>query len=245
VYERALELVDESTRLRCRRFYHRADAYRCLIGRLLPRVLLARDGVPPASITFSETPARKPFFATPDLVPPIAYNISHDNEGVAMAFVRGARDGVGVDIMRLSAPRRGSFASFVDSVGDTLTPRETATLLAPSLPGPAALRTFYRIWTTKEAYAKSIGLGLGFDFARIECAFGAGDTMEVRVDGRVPRGWTFRTYRYDVGAEPYEVVAARFEEGSAAPCVVQRMDEARVRTVEARVFVEEAIRLLG
>jgi phosphopantetheinyl transferase len=60
--------------------------------------------------------------ASPPLEPPLAFNVSHDSELVALAFARDARDGVGVDVMRIAPPRRGSFASFVESVGDTVRP---------------------------------------------------------------------------------------------------------------------------
>lgn len=88
-----------------------------------------------------------------------------------MAYVRGVHDSVGVDVMRVAMPRRQHFNAFVETVGDTLTTREKAMLLAPSITSRDALRKFYRIWTTKEAYTKALGLGLGFDFARVDCSF--------------------------------------------------------------------------
>ncbi|VDC06934.1 unnamed protein product [Peniophora sp. CBMAI 1063] len=170
-YERALALVDVVSRERCGRFYHRADSYRCLIGRLLPRVLLAREGVSPESISFAETPSRKPYIATPKLSPPLAFNVSHDNELVGIAYARGERENIGLDLMRVSRPRGTSYASFVESVGEALSAKETKALLSTTTPQAESWRRFYRIWTTKEAYTKALGLGLGFDFARIDCSF--------------------------------------------------------------------------
>ena len=51
-----------------------------------------------------------------------------------------------------------------------------------------ALRRFYLIWTLKEAYTKALGLGMGFDFKRIEYDI---HQETVRVDGVLAREWKF------------------------------------------------------
>lgn len=63
LYRNALDLLDSSSQERVRLFYHRADSCRCLIGRLLPRVLLSEKGVSARNIQFAETDAGKPYFA--------------------------------------------------------------------------------------------------------------------------------------------------------------------------------------
>jgi len=57
---------------------------------------------------------------------PIAFNISHDNELVAIAFAPGHHGPpaflIGVDVMMVQAPTRGAeegIASFLRAVGDT------------------------------------------------------------------------------------------------------------------------------
>ena len=59
----------------------------------------------------------------PDLDPHIEYNITHDNDLVAMAFTSGDQQTcnnimIGIDIMKVRIPGHESFASFVDCVGD-------------------------------------------------------------------------------------------------------------------------------
>jgi len=57
----------------------------------------------------------------PDLDPPIEYNITHDNNLVAMAFTSGDQqrcNNIGIDVMKVRIPGRESFASFVETVGD-------------------------------------------------------------------------------------------------------------------------------
>jgi hypothetical protein len=56
--------------------------------------------------------------ATPDLKPPIAFNVSHDHALVAMAFGPGDHEPpafqVGVDIMKVELPKREPFPQFVN-----------------------------------------------------------------------------------------------------------------------------------
>jgi phosphopantetheinyl transferase len=56
------------------------------------------------------------------LDPPIAYNVSHDNALVVMAFAPGIHGApaynIGVDIMKVRIPGRDTFASFVHTVRD-------------------------------------------------------------------------------------------------------------------------------
>ena len=57
----------------------------------------------------------------PVLDPRIEYNITHDNDLVAMAFTSGDQQScniIGIDVMKVRIPGHESFASFVDSVGD-------------------------------------------------------------------------------------------------------------------------------
>ncbi|KAI9448299.1 hypothetical protein H4582DRAFT_79355 [Lactarius indigo] len=171
-YRNALNLLDSSSQERVRLFYHRADSCRCLIGRLLPRVLLSEKGVSAENIQFAKTDAGKPYFVTTGVSPPIGYNISHDNELVAIAFAPGEHGPpafqIGIDVMRERLPRGERFTSFLRAVGDTLTQGEKRLLSGDDVPENEAISRFYLIWTIKEAYTKAIGLGLGFDLQRIE-----------------------------------------------------------------------------
>ena len=68
-----------------------------------------------------------------------------------------------------------------------LTTLEQRTLLEISDPNDA-LQRLYLVWTLKEAYTKALGLGLGFDFKRIEVDVNG---HKITVDNNVPCGWEF------------------------------------------------------
>lgn len=59
--------------------------------------------------------------ASPELNPPLGFNITHDNSLIALAFSRNQNPptrSIGIDIMKLHIPGKESFPSFVHTVGD-------------------------------------------------------------------------------------------------------------------------------
>ncbi|KZT12948.1 uncharacterized protein LAESUDRAFT_689951 [Laetiporus sulphureus 93-53] len=261
IYQKGLELVDPESRQRLQRFYHRKDSFRGLVGRLLPRMLLKERGVPPDRMSFGKTATGKPYITTDHLAEPIGYSITHDSGLIAMAFASGndlyhdpPAYRVGVDVMKLKPPKHETFRAFVDVFNDQLTSLERDILLPPTASPPLsqeeAFRRFYLIWTLKEAYTKALGLGLGFDFKRIEY-----DVPRdiVRIDGVVPRGWEFIRFQLentldDGCQEKYVGAAARYIGEAVLPveeCVVHfRNAGSWLKVSDAIEFVERALREL-
>ncbi|KAJ8487492.1 hypothetical protein ONZ51_g4158 [Trametes cubensis] len=257
LYQRGLLRVDEEARLHLQKYYHRIDSVRGLIGRLLPRALLKKRGVPIDAVTFSKTEAGKPYIRT-QLDTPVGYNITHDNGVVAMVYSIGAdlypdppAYRVGVDVMLLQLPKRDTFPGFVEIFSDQLTPLERSILLPPA-PAPAldkdeALRRFFLVWTLKEAYTKALGLGMGFDFSRIEYDV---PNDVVRIDGKIPYGWEFT--RFDLRnvvhqdlTEDYVGVVARYV-GDTSSGKVQYVPSPKwLKVWEAKEFLTFAIEELG
>lgn len=172
-------------------------------------------------MTFAKTDAGKPYFTTV-LDPPIAFNVSHDSNFIAIAFAPGQANppaySVGVDIMEVRMPRGETCASLAETFGEQLTALERRQLRA--LTPTEVLRHFFWIWTTKEAYTKALGLGLGFDFNRVEVDVAA---HTIRVDGAIPKGWRF--IRFEVSSAsgaPYVGVAAELGL-SDTPAVIDKV----------------------
>lgn len=103
-----------------------------------------------------------------------------------------------------------------------MTARELRTLLASDVPVDEGVRRLFLTWTLKEAYTKALGVGLGFDFRRIEVDV---RTNTVAVDGRAPDGWEFMVFQLGEDGEKdrYQVAIARFT-GNEQPARVDVRD---------------------
>ncbi|TBU32066.1 hypothetical protein BD311DRAFT_655567 [Dichomitus squalens] len=226
LYQRALNLVDVESQVHLKKYYHRID-----------------------SVHFTSV-----------IEPPIGFNITHDNGVVAMAYSTGQdlypdppAYRVGLDIMRLQLPKRDTFPGFVEIFGEQLTALENSILLPPTSAGSLSLheqlRRFYLIWTLKEAYTKALGLGMGFDFSRIEYDV---PNDVVRIDGVVPRGWKFDRFELQNEVkggqvEDYVGVVARYvgEGASEERKVIPSPKPEWLKVYDAARFLEMSIEKLG
>ncbi|KAI0002984.1 4'-phosphopantetheinyl transferase superfamily [Russula compacta] len=246
LYQHALTLLDSSSLERVQRFFHRADACRCLIGRLLPRVLLSEQrGVSAEKMHFATTEAGKPYFATSIDPPPIGFNVSHDNELVAMAFAPGEHGPpaflIGVDVMMVRALTRGTeegIASFLHTVADTTLTDAEKRFVSNDVPENEALSRFYLVWTIKEAYTKAIGLGLGFNILRIEYDV---STNTVAVDGVVAVDWQFGTSLVAVDEEEYRLTVAQFVGNGNGTGTVVSLAQGQIVWSGASGFIQKAL----
>ncbi|KAJ7781477.1 hypothetical protein B0H16DRAFT_1659036 [Mycena metata] len=241
LYQRALLLLDPESSARIKRFYRREDACRTLIGRFLPRMLLHARGVALSDMKFGATEAGKPFIASRSagVDPFIAYNVSHDNGLIAIVSSANTHNPpaftIGVDVMKVRIPGRESFPSFVETVGDQepqLTVHEHR-LISSAANQQDGLERFFWMWTAKEAYTKALGLGLGFDFRRVEFD----PVLDVlRVDGIAPKGWRF---------DKFKGVVAEFVGGNT-DCVVisESSPQEWLSVLDATSFIENAIQEL-
>ena len=118
------------------------------------------------------------------------------------------------------------------------------TILEPEIPldHKEALKRFFLIWTLKEAYTKALGLGLGFDFKRIEY-----DVLRdvVRIDNVVPKGWQFVRFDLQRNEDTYVGVVAQCvgEDSSMGDeCVVEhRQPGDWIQVYEPVAFMKQVI----
>jgi len=171
LWERYLDLLPPDEIERINRFAREPDRRRGLMGCALTRAALAHHtGVEPAALRFTRDRLGKPELVDPAQTR-LSVNISHTGElvlcGVSLA------GSVGVDVERhdrtlddLALARR-FFA-----------PEEAATLEA--VPAAGRRRSFFELWTLKEAYVKACGRGLSMPLDHFAITFGARRPPTVR-----------------------------------------------------------------
>lgn len=104
------------------------------------------------------------------------------------------------------------------------------------------LRRFFWMWTLKEAYTKALGMGLGFDFSRVE--FDVPEGM-VRVDGEVPRGWRFHKFIVNQGEDVYQGVVAEYVGEDEKTMVISEFEaHPWLHIMEAASFIDRAVQEL-
>ncbi|KAJ6516113.1 hypothetical protein C8R45DRAFT_232137 [Mycena sanguinolenta] len=244
LYQRALLLLDPESSARIKRFYRREDACRTLIGRFLPRMLLRTRGVALPDMKFAATEGGKPYITTSGVDPPIAYNVSHDNALVAMVSSANTHNPpaftVGVDVMKVRIPGRETFKSFVETMSDQLTTVERR-LISSAADEAQGLERFFWMWTAKEAYTKALGIGLGFDFSRVEFD----PALDViRVDGTIPKGWVLSKFKIVQGVDIYQGVVAEFVGGDDTVVNPDSQPHEWLAVLDATSFIENAIQQL-
>lgn len=209
-------------------------------------MMLHERGVSTDAMSFASTEAGKPYVVNGVIDPPVAFNVSHDNALVAMAF-GDVTDGdaahapayrLGVDVMKVELPRGETLDGFVNTFAEQLAPSERAKLTA-SAHASTKLEDFFRVWTFKEAYTKALGLGLGFDFARL--AYDVhGKTFSVdggdNMSRPPPRGWDVRVFKVEGPDGAYVGALARASDGDYA-------QEGTLREVEDDPAGEVLLRL--
>ncbi|EUC63049.1 4'-phosphopantetheinyl transferase [Rhizoctonia solani AG-3 Rhs1AP] len=197
------------------------EAWKSLVGRLIPYVLMDQRRAPRTSWSLKESKYGKPYIDHGNDQKTIGYNITHAHNIVGMACAIGPKHkvwNIGIDSMRISPPEDMSVDDFVESLIHKLTPLELS-FLDPSHTDEVKLRRLYIIWTMKESYTKALGQPIGFDFARIECDI---PRRTIRVDGEPLLGWEFRLFRANTGVlrkgvlveESYQCTTAIYRGGN-------------------------------
>lgn len=99
------------------------------------------------------------------------------------------------------------------------------------------MREFCFIWALKEAYTKSLGLGLGLDFRRVECDL---TQKTFRIDGVLLKGWQFWTFLLPYNGNVYVGALSNFI-GSDATATFETLPSDALRIIDATEFVQYAV----
>ena len=151
---------------RARRFVSPHDGDRFAAGRAFLRLLLARYlGVAARDVGFRYDPYGKPLLADPRCG--LRFNLAHSGTLAVCAVTLGSGD-IGVDVEHVKP------IEYAEALARAvLSPLELARLGA--LPEPVRLRSFYEVWTRKEAFLKALGCGLNRPLHSLEVSFGPGE----------------------------------------------------------------------
>jgi 4'-phosphopantetheinyl transferase len=147
---------------RGQRFVQPEDRRRFQLGRAATRRLLAGYlGLSPTAIGLDIDPSGKPRLDehTRALGGTVHFNISHSGGWIVATFARGFE--VGIDVERVSA--QALDPGLIDHV---LSGREIQSLRA--LPPQRQTAAFFKGWTSKEAFAKGVGVGLAVRLKSVE-----------------------------------------------------------------------------
>ena len=152
------ETLCETETVRADRFRLPTLRRRFVAGRGALRFILAGYlSMEPRQVTFSYGPYGKPSVAnSPN---GIEFNLSHSNDLMAVAACR--RRSVGIDIEKENAqfqPREIAGRYFCEQEKKEMAQADDET----------ALRTFFQLWTAKEAVTKATALGLSLELSKVE-----------------------------------------------------------------------------
>ena len=158
---RAMALIQAEERERIAKFRYRVDMMSSLVGRLLLRGFAASVlGLRNNETQFSRTDRGRPVLVQDSRG--WDYNVSHAGDWVVMAATRGFR--VGADVMRTRDTRVDRLEEFFGLMRKQFTDQEWLAIRGGSEDSyEQKLERFFRHWTLKESYVKTVGTGLNID----------------------------------------------------------------------------------
>ena len=179
--------LDTAEQAKAARFRFERDRRAYVAAHALARTMLARRlGCPSQALRFAIGRHGKPEVATAAATPPLRFSLSHTHGLVAVAVA--ARHAVGVDAEAIDPQRLSP-----DLAARIFAPAEVAQLQrqAPA----AATHAAFAFWTLKEAYAKSIGLGLTQPFDAVAFTLQPLAIQPAPGDGAQADRWLLRRWR--------------------------------------------------
>ncbi len=173
------DLLSLNEQERAARFKFEDDRRRYIVAHAALRLLLSQyANVFASDLNFFTSANGKPFLVVAPAAANIQFNLSHSHEVALIAVTQGRE--VGVDVERV----KEDFA-FGEVAQRFFSAREVAALNA--LPSELQRKTFYRCWTSKEAFLKAKGTGLSGELDEVDISWTPEDG--VCISATVPN-WT-------------------------------------------------------
>ena len=139
-------LLNTSEIERAQRYYHQKDSNRFIVCRGLLKLILAKEcGVDISRIELSKRSNKKPFLA---LYPELHFNVSHAEN---YAIIAVGKEELGVDVEYLSKD-----FNYSEILSTVFNESEINVILTAKNKN----KTFYKLWTRKEAIVKATGKGI-------------------------------------------------------------------------------------
>lgn len=157
-----------------------------LVSRFLLRRLLSQyTGVMPEKLIINETKYGRPFLTYPK-IKNFDFNVSHSGDYIVIAINKCGK--VGVDIEQI--------LSIDLSIAEQFCTKNELKYLYEAR-DDFALQRFYAIWTLKESFVKTIGVGLSQDSLK-EFYFNFYESEKVKMfNNKVNNRWNFKIINFD------------------------------------------------
>ena len=161
----------EVERLRAER-YHFADDQRHFIFRhgLLRILLSSYLNIEPSEVQINHNENGKPFLGNIQGKDTIQFNLSHSKGMVLVAFIRGRRIGVDIELMQPMKDMDAIVKDFFSATEQAAYKR---------LPMSQRMEGFYNCWTRKEAFLKALGDGLSGGLDTFDVSLKPGETPKL------------------------------------------------------------------
>lgn len=158
-YNEAFAVLSEDERTKANRFHFEKHRCRYVMARSgLRRILCYYFSCQPEALKFAYSAHGKPRIAYPENIKAIQFNLSHSGEIALYGF--SCKYELGIDIETISdRPTDGLARRY-------FAPAEADQLL--QLNQDTRKKSFYDVWTQKEAFIKALGLGLSYPLTNFE-----------------------------------------------------------------------------
>ncbi len=154
------QILASDEKIRANQFRFERDKIRYTVSRGILRELIAgyiKDS--PKTIKLDYTQYGKPFLVTNSSSNELYFNLSHSHNCIVYAFTKNIDVGIDVELYQPQFT--------VEDVAKCCFSKQEYDKLQ-KLSGYQKHSYFYRVWTLKEAFVKSIGLGLTYDLQQIK-----------------------------------------------------------------------------